>query len=214
MRFLILSLAIVLTTACSIDPYTGEKKASNTAKGAGIGAITGALIGVATSSKKDRGKGALIGATAGGAIGGGAGYYMDVQEARLRAQLENTGVRIAREGDNIRLIMPGNVTFDTGSYAIRSNFYDVLQSVALVLSEYDRTAIKIAGHTDSTGGAQTNQTLSEQRAGSVSDFFAQQGVKAGRLQAHGYGPRYPLASNNSVNGRQANRRVEVELLPL
>lgn len=212
-RIGILVLATALS-ACSIDPYTGEQKTSNTAKGAGIGAITGAVIGVATSSKKDRGKGALIGAAAGGALGGGAGYYMDVQEARLRAQLEHTGVRVAREGNNIRLIMPGNITFDSGSYAIRSGFYDVLRSIGLVLDEYEKTAVKIAGHTDSTGGYALNQTLSEQRADAVASFLGQQGVQRGRLHTAGYGPRYPVASNESASGRQQNRRVEVLLEPI
>ena len=215
MKQLIALLSALFLCGCmSTDPYTGEQKASNTAKGAGIGAVAGAVIGAASASKSDRKKGALTGALAGGAIGGGVGYYMDRQEAALRQRLQGTGVQVRREGDKIYLVMPGNITFDTGSAVIRSDFYDVLDSVALVLAEFNKTAIKISGHTDSTGGAQLNQTLSEQRANSVRNYLSERKVAAGRIQSYGYGPRYPIATNDTDAGRQANRRVELELLPL
>ncbi|MGD8174651.1 OmpA family protein [Marinimicrobium sp. ARAG 43.8] len=215
MKRLLALCAILTLAACSTtDPYTGERKASNTAKGAGIGAVAGAVIGAASASKSDRGKGALTGALAGGAIGGGIGNYMDRQEAKLREELQGSGVQVRREGDRLYLIMPGNITFATGRYEIRSDFYSVLDSVSKVLAEFDQTAIKVSGHTDSTGGDQLNQTLSEQRAASVRDYLIRRNVAAGRIQAYGYGPRYPVASNSTAEGRQANRRVELELLPL
>lgn len=214
MRYLMIVAMLTMFGCMSTDPYTGQQKASNTAKGAGIGALTGALIGVATSSDKDRKKGALTGALAGGAIGGGAGYYMDRQEAALRARLEGTGVRVRREGDNIQLIMPGNITFSSGDSSIRGGFYDTLNSVVLVLNEFNKTAINISGHTDSTGSSDLNQTLSEGRAMSVKQYLLTQGVSAGRVHSTGYGFRYPIASNDTAAGRQANRRVELELQPL
>src|SRR5690606_37436547 len=179
-----------------------------------IGAVAGAVIGAATSSKSDRGKGALIGAAAGGAVGGGVGYYMDRQEAQLRQQLEGTGVRVQRNGNEITLVMPGNITFATGRSEIRADFYDVLNSVSLVLKEFKDTAIQVSGHTDSTGGAALNQLLSEERAASVGSYLRTQGIVAGRIQTVGYGPRQPIASNDTEAGRSANRRVELSLVPL
>ena len=209
--FLGLSLAAVLVTGCaSIDPYTGQQKSSNTAKVAGIGAVSGAIIG-ALVNHDDRGKGALIGAAAGGAVGGGVGYYMDRQEAELRQSLEGTGVGVQRVGDEITLIMPGNITFDTGRAELKTRFYSTLDSVAIVIIEYNKTRVDVAGHTDSTGGGALNQRLSEQRAASVSNYLSSQGVFSGRLYATGYGPRYPIADNTTASGRASNRRVEINL---
>lgn len=195
------------------DPYTGEAKTSNATTGAVAGAVTGAIIGAASSSKKDRGKGALIGAAAGGAVGGGIGYYMDQQEAELRQRLQGTGVQVVRQGDQIQLVMPGNITFDTGRAEVKASFYPVLNSVVVVLKEFDETRIEVAGHTDSTGSLELNQRLSEERAASVAAYLGGQGVTSGRLQSVGFGPRYPLASNTTAEGRSQNRRVELRILP-
>jgi len=212
-KFLIAVAVFGLVGCMSTDPYTGQQKVSNTAKGAGIGAVTGALIGVATASDEDRGKGALIGAASGAAVGGGVGFYMDRQEAALRAKLEGTGVRVVREGNNIRLVMPSNITFGVDRYEVRPEFYSTLESVAIVLKEFDKTNVRVAGHTDSTGSAEYNQTLSEQRANSVGQLLMSQGVASGRIWSTGYGERYAVASNDTDFGRQANRRVELELVP-
>nr|WP_282104228.1 OmpA family protein [Marinobacter alexandrii] len=196
------------------DPYTGEEKTSSATKGSIIGALGGAAIGAATSSKSDRGKGALIGAAGGAAIGGGIGYYMDKQEAQLRRKLEGSGVRVVRNGDQIELIMPGNITFDLNQSSIKPSFTDTLESVGLVLKEFDKTIIQIEGHTDSSGSQSYNQLLSEQRAGSVRDFLLNQNIAPKRTRAVGYGERYPLASNDSAAGREQNRRVELTLVPM
>ena len=216
MKKTILAFAIATTglTGCmTYDPYTGEEKVSSATKGSVIGAIGGAAVGAATSSSSDRGKGALIGAASGAAIGGGIGYYMDRQEAQLRRQLEGTGVRVVRNGDQIDLIMPGNITFDTNQSSIRPAFTDTLQSVALVLNEFNKTTIQIEGHTDSTGSDSYNQLLSERRASSVRDFLLNQGIEPRRTRATGYGERQPVASNETAAGREQNRRVELTLIP-
>jgi outer membrane protein OmpA-like peptidoglycan-associated protein len=212
-------LALAVTTmglagCMTYDPYTGEQKTSDATKGSIIGAIGGAAVGAATSSKSDRGKGALIGAASGAAVGGGIGYYMDRQEAQLRQKLEGSGVRVIRNGDQIELIMPGNITFDLNQTSIRGGFTNTLESVALVLKEFDKTIIQIEGHTDSSGSDSYNQLLSERRAGSVRDFLLNQGIESKRTRAVGYGERYPIASNDTSAGREQNRRVELTLVPM
>lgn len=203
----------VLLGGCAIDPYSGEEKVSNTGKGAGIGALAGAVLGAAVSSDDDREKGALIGAAAGAAAGGGYGYYMDRQEARLRQQLEGTGVRVQRIGDTLKLIMPGNITFATNSDQVAASFTDVLASVGAVLREYDKTQVEVKGFTDSTGSFEYNQQLSERRAQSVARHLINHQVAPSRIRTAGYGPRYPIASNDSESGRAQNRRVEIDLVP-
>ena len=211
---LVPALLVSLAACTTTDPYTGEQKTNKTSKGAAVGAVAGAVIGAATASDEDRKKGALTGAVAGGAIGAGVGNYMDRQEAVLRQKLQGTGVRVVRDGDNIRLVMPGNVTFEVDQANIRSRFFGTLESVALVLKEYKDTNIRVTGHTDSSGSDSHNQALSERRADSVGQFLIGQGISSGRVWTTGYGERYPIASNDTAEGREANRRVELELVPI
>lgn len=207
--FIVSSLVGCQTT----DPYTGETRTSNTAKGAGIGALAGAVIGAAVNHN-NRGKGAMIGAAVGGAAGGGYGYYQDKQEEKLRQQLAGSGIDVQRNGDNIKLIMPGNVTFRTGSADIQPDFYQTLNAVSGSLREFPDSNVRITGHTDSTGDAMRNQVLSEQRASSVARYLASQGVSSARFQVSGLGARYPIDSNSTEYGRQANRRVELDVIPM
>ena len=211
-------IALLSLSACTTyDAYTGEQKTSATAKGAGIGASVGAVLAYLRNKDEDsatRRQRILQGAAAGGAIGGGVGYYMDAQEAKLRQQLRGSGVSVQRDGDNINLIMPGNITFATNSAEINSNFYPVLDSVALVLAEYDKTIIVASGHTDSTGSDSYNQLLSEKRARAVSDYFLGKKILAARLESVGFGESQPMASNDTEAGREQNRRVELTLVPV
>lgn len=212
---LALAGVVSLQAGCStINPYTGEKQTSKAGAGAAIGAVAGALIGIATSdSAKERKERALKGAGIGAITGGGVGYYMDVQEAKLRQKLEGAGVSVTRNGDNIILNMPGNLTFDTDSTTVKSSFRPVLDAVSEVLKEYKSTMIQVAGHTDSTGGDRYNMMLSQQRAQSVANVLGGYGVEQVRMDTVGFGETQPIASNGTASGREQNRRVELTLLP-
>jgi len=207
------TIAALVAGCYTTDPYTGQQKVNDTSKGAGIGALAGAAVG-ALAGGHDRGKAALIGAGVGALAGGAVGNYMDRQEAKLRAQLQGTGVSVTRNGDNINLVMPGNVTFATGSADLNPSFFAVLDSVALVLKEYNKTTIDVSGHTDSKGSAQKNQALSEQRANTVAQYLRTKGIQDQRIEAAGYGSNRPVASNDTADGRQQNRRVELTLTPV
>jgi len=209
----IVSGALALS-GCTTNPYTSEREAGKSGIGAGIGSLVGAGVGVLSSSKKDRGKGALIGAAAGAALGGGVGYYMDVQEAKLRQKMQGTGVSVTRSGDNIILNMPNNVTFDSSQANLKPAGANTLTGVAMVLKEYPKTAVNVVGYTDSTGGQALNMKLSQQRAESVASALITQGVAANRIRTSGMGPANPVASNSTEEGKAQNRRVEITLSPL
>ena len=211
----VVAAAVGLAGCQTTNPYTGEQQTSKAAKGAGIGAAAGAVVGLITGDdSKERKERALIGAGVGALAGGSVGYYMDVQEAKLRQQLQGTGVSVTRMGDNITLNMPGNITFKTDSADLNSSFFSVLDSVSLVLKEYDKTIVEVAGHTDSTGSDQYNQALAERRAGTVATYLAGKGVMQQRMITVGAGEGRPVATNDTADGRQLNRRVELTLTPI
>lgn len=206
-RLIAASTLLAMLSGCAVD---GMNK---TATYGGLGALAGAVAGAAISHD-NRGKGALIGAALAGTAAAGYGYYADKQEAELRRQLEGSGVGIQRQGDAIKLIMPGNVTFKSSSSDIASNFYNPLNQVAASLKQYDQSAITIIGHTDSTGSRQRNMDLSQLRAQSVANYLIAQGVAGTRVSPAGAGPDQPIASNATEAGRQDNRRVEINLQPM
>jgi len=213
---LTIATAMVFVSACeTLDPYTREEQTSKATKGALIGAAAGAVVGLITGDDAlERRQHALIGAGIGALAGGSIGYYQDKQEAALRAELEGTGVSVTRMGDNITLNMPGNVTFATDSSDLSPAFFDVLNSVGKVLAEFEQTVVEVAGHTDSTGTDAYNQSLSERRARSVAAYLNSQGVIPQRVITVGMGEARPVADNSSNAGRQANRRVEITMVPI
>lgn len=217
-RLIAAAVVSALLVGCSSqNPYDNSQQQggiNKTATYGAIGAVAGAAVGAATSSKKDRTKGALIGAAVAGAAGAGYGYYADKQEAELRRSMQGTGVEVQRQGDVIQLIMPGNITFATDSSNISSNFYAPLNNLANSFRQYNQNSIEVVGHTDSTGNRAHNMDLSQRRAQSVANYLTGQGVDPSRVSTRGVGPDQPVASNASADGRAQNRRVEVTLRPL
>jgi outer membrane protein OmpA-like peptidoglycan-associated protein len=212
---LVAMLALSVAGCYTYDPYTGEKKVSDTTKGAGIGAAAGAVVGLLTGGDAAaHRKNALIAAGVGALAGGAIGNYMDRQEANLRHDLAGTGVSVTRMGDNITLNMPGNITFKSDSAELDPSFFKVLNSVNVVVKKYNKTVVEVAGHTDSTGAADYNQKLSERRANSVAQYLESQGLANNRVVTVGAGESRPVADNATPEGRQANRRVELTLTPL
>jgi outer membrane protein OmpA-like peptidoglycan-associated protein len=204
---LVAPLFLVLS-GCTSNPYTGEQQAGKIGIGAGAGAATGAIAGQLIGHNTAA---TLVGAAIGAGVGGAIGNYMDQQANMLRQQLQGTGVSVVKVGNEVQLIMPGDITFAVDRAEIKPNFYAVLNSVSLVLKKYNKTVVRVAGYTDSTGSATHNQQLSENRAQSVASFLMSQGVSPGRFSVVGYGQRNPVASNFSAQGRAQNRRVEITL---
>ena len=221
MKKTLISISLASTIAISgcttFDAYTGEEKTTNTVKGASIGAGTTLILSYLANKDKnsdERRKRMLRDAGIGAIVGGGVGYYMDTQEAELRKQLRSTGVSVQRDGDNINLIMPGNITFPTDGRDLKADFFPVLDSVALVVEEYNQTIVAVSGYTDSTGSDAYNQTLSEDRAGSVGNYLLGKNVNSARIETVGFGESNPIADNSTEEGRALNRRVELTLIPI
>ncbi len=205
MKKLIVVMAITSLTVA------GCANMNNAQRGAAIGAVAGAVLGKATGDH-DKSRyvwGAAVGALAGGAIGN----YMDKQEEEFRQELAGSGVQVVRDGDNIRLQLPSAITFATDSAVISGNFYAVLDDVAKVLNKYNKTTMMIEGHTDSTGSASHNQTLSVNRASAVRNYLVGHAVDQRRITTVGFGESMPIADNTTESGRQLNRRVELRIVP-
>ena len=208
--------AMLGASACTtMDPYSSAPRRNNTGTGAlagaGIGAVLGYLTNTSTGEQGRRN--ALIGAGVGALGGAAVGQYMDRQQRAMEAELSGSGVGVARQGDNLVLRMPSDVTFAVNQSNIEPQFDATLADVANVLREYDRSIVDVVGHTDSTGGDAINQPLSERRAVSVADALIRNGVLRERLFVAGNSARNPIASNATVEGRAQNRRVEILIRP-
>jgi len=205
--------ALVTTSACTTDPVTGERRISKAAIGGIGGVVGGYLLGDLVGGRNDRTE-KIIGAGIGGLAGAGIGAYMDKQERDLRARTAGTDVRVTRDGDNLLLNIPSGITFAYDSANVQPQFQRTLDQVASTLSQYNQTYIDVYGHTDSTGSDAYNQRLSEQRAASVASYLESRGVQSARIGTRGYGETQPIASNDTDEGRAANRRVEIKIVPI
>ena len=212
-RWMVGVVALSLTGGCATTTKQASSPApratarDKTAKGAGVGAAAGAASAVLLGKRQaDQ---ILLGAAIGAAAGAGAGAYMDAQEEKL-AHIPGTSVeRIDK--DTLLVRFDSDILFASDSSSLGPVARGSLQEVATVLSNYNKTAVVVQGHTDSSGASAYNQELSERRARSVSAALVEYGVAPGRLAADGYGETLPVASNSSERGRQLNRRVTLLL---
>ncbi len=201
---------ILLISGCATDDPNRRAKA-----GAAIGAVTGGVLGHQINDKNGRYAGAVVGALTGAAVGN----YMDKQQRKLEQSLEserrNKQIEVTRiDDDTLKLEVRSEASFDVNSARVNDKFRSSLEAMADVIGEYDKTAVHVIGHTDSTGTESYNQSLSEKRATSVSRLFSANGVDRSRMRFSGRGETLPVATNSTSSGRSMNRRVEVYLKPI
>ena len=212
-KWMLIGLAAIFVMSGCAAPQT------NTGKGATYGAVGGAVAGAVLGQVIGGDtEGTLIGAAAGAAVGGaagaGIGHMMDQQEAEMRQALaESEAAAVRREGDLLAITLKGDVTFDVNSDTIRPGLYNEIDRIAQIMIKYPQTAIRVEGHTDSTGSESYNQELSERRAGNVRNLLVNRGVPTQRISILGYGETRPVATNETPEGRQMNRRVEIRIDP-
>lgn len=205
--------SLLASAACTTNPETGNKRISKAAIGGIGGAVGGYLLGDLVGGRHDRTE-KIVGAGIGAIAGAAVGAYMDEQEKKLRTETAGTGVDVVRDGDEIKLVMPSGITFDTNRYAIKPEFNETLGKVAQTLVQYEKTYVDVYGHTDSTGNDAINIPLSRNRAQSVANYLTLNGVNSARIGVQGFGASQPIADNGTEAGRAANRRVEIKLVPV
>ena len=201
---------LLLSTGCATNP-DGTTEYKRTATGALAGGAVGAGGGALIAGSGNRGKGALIGGVVGALAGGAIGNYMDRQAAEMKRKLPESAV--AREGDKLYVALPSGILFDVDKADVKPSARESIAKAAEVLVKYPDTYITVEGHTDSTGTAEYNQKLSERRADAVRNLLVRDGVPASRISIKGYGASNPVADNSTPEGRQSNRRVQLEIRP-
>jgi outer membrane protein OmpA-like peptidoglycan-associated protein len=188
------------------------KSWNKTKKGGAIGAGAGAAAGagVAKLAHKNTIVGAIIGAAVGGAAGAVIGHYMDKQAAEIERDIE--GAKVERIGEGIKITFDTGILFDVNSSTLKPIASDNIKKLSEILNKYSDTDILIEGHTDNTGDDKYNEELSIKRAEAVSNFTKMQGIKGDRITTVGYGETQPVESNETVEGRAKNRRVDIAIM--
>ncbi|UCG60293.1 MAG: OmpA family protein [Candidatus Zixiibacteriota bacterium] len=201
-----LTILIIILLAFGLTGCTWKKRDKGLVIGAAAGAVAGAVIGDAAGNTA---AGAIIGAAIGGAAGAYIGNYMDKQAEEMERDLE--GAKIERIGEGIKITFASGILFDVNKSELRPEAQLNLQKLAVILNKYEDTEILIEGHTDSTGPEEHNMDLSIRRGSSVGSYLATNNVLASRFTVLGYGETQPIATNETTEGRQQNRRVEIAI---
>ncbi|MFO7916201.1 MAG: OmpA family protein [Candidatus Krumholzibacteriales bacterium] len=184
---------------------------SRTQKGAVIGTTSGAAVGAAIGNKAgNTALGAILGAAIGGAAGTYIGHYMDKQAEEIEKDIE--GARVERVGEGIKITFDSGILFDIDKASLRPAAVQNLDELATILNKYEKTNVLIEGHTDAMGPEEYNLELSRKRAQSVANQLAANNVDPTRFTIMGYGESQPIATNETVEGRQANRRVDIAIM--
>jgi outer membrane protein OmpA-like peptidoglycan-associated protein len=212
-----LAAGSLILAGCATDEYGNRREMTETEKGLGIGAATGAVAGALIADKSA--KGAAIGAAGGALVGGLIGNYMEQQrkdfEKLLAPEIASGAIRVEKLPDDRLLVgMTGETAFEVDSDQIQPGFYSTMDKISGVVNKYGKTRLAIAGHTDSTGSAEHNQELSERRAESVQEYLLADNVYPARLSSAGYGKSRPIASNDTEGGKRQNRRVDITIIPV
>jgi len=202
----VVAVALLLGGCANMD-----QTQQDTAKGAAVGAAAGAVLGaVLGDSREDTATGAAIGAVGGAIAGNVWSKRMQQQKEQMETATEGTGVTVSQTEDNrLKLDIPSDISFDTNRYDIKADFRPILDQFASTLQDNPAALVQIVGHTDSTGSDAINNPLSVNRAASTRDYLAARGVASNRISIDGRGSREPIATNDTVEGRAKNRRVEI-----
>ncbi len=204
-----LALAVALVgSGCATTESVLDTK---TKKGAAIGALAGAAAGRAIGGHDKAAAGIAIGAATGALAGGLIGRYLDNQAKEIDAIPD---AAVQRQEDRLIVTFAGDLLFDSGSANVSPGAQQRLTQLADTLKRYPESRVVVKGYTDSVGSETLNQQLSDRRAQNVANYMIAQGVAPSRVTALGFGEQFPVATNATPEGRQQNRRVEIEIVPI